>query len=1594
MRERIRRIHRGLAKVLTAAMLMETVFTGTLPAYAEPAEEIAYGEAETAELSAEETEAAAVLEEVLPEEAAEPETAPEEIGAGEEISPVGDIAPTKLGIRFLNWKGGIISTMACCFLENPDTTRNADKVEPLFTPSNTTNKNVSYSSSDETVLTVSSDGKLITHGKVGNSVITVTSQADSSLSVSCNLRVYKNTDLTEISLRDMQDTYTPITQKWLSPGYSFTLVARDTGGNTVSASYVSTDPGIVSVDAAGKVTALGDIGQAEILATCNDDPDLTARCLVKISARLKGIELIPSSLVIKPGDTFQLSANFLPLGISPVELEWASTDPRVATVSPNGLVTARSKGSCEIAARTVRDTFGARCKVRVLDRVITAPEEFQLVSLTPHSHSVDVQFTTVSPDLFYYDYHPDLGGRKAKKAKYQVQKRSLFMSLEDPKGEGEKIDPNAGFGVLSMNRSGSRIFIGEPLSISDNKNGTWTVTARFGNAVYNGKSENDYEILDASTSYRYALFFDNEGVDYDSRKNITEPRYHSTTAERVITYLTGIDSFTTQEKYASAARINDLQVESGYSGVDVSFEVKDEGIEPPLQRFASATADGTGLSGRASLQEDGRYHLSFSTGKRAVDIRAGIEVMHNGERVRREESAEQGEAVKLETSSVRANIYKYSSEDDGKGSRVKVVLYGAKDFDINGGLSIAGRTHTSGLVEYDPETGYREDMGYEDFSESFEKKADGSAVAEFTIDAPGVDEDDNGRPIRRSRTFYFNIVTTDDFASDEEVTSYVLWSSGWKTAGSGIAENLVRSISLNKTSLTMNVAGEENLSILNLEADEKADKTLLWSSSNESIVSITETGSDGAKLLALHPGKARITCASRDGNASAFCDVVVSGQQSEISNIRLEMKKITMTEGDSQYITAVVAPFILTEGVTVTWKSSDESVVRVTSGAGTLQSMLRAKVAAQDTGRDNKAVLTVTATAGEKTVSDSCTVFVLDAGEGALPGASGVQAALLDSGYYRSEEDFYYTGEAITPKAQVCFGRKLLREGTDYTLSYKNNVKPKQKPRKRYKDEDGNWYWDDEGPTYLTNSEVKITFAGDYKGTAPKTLPFRIIGRPLDDAAPDGGERGDFTAPKSIALAYKPSGQRPVPELYLNGKALRNGTDFTVSYGEDEKSLTESGSITLSGKGCFTGSLEIPCTILGEGDSTVLMSSVIIGEKKLAYNGKKVEKTDITVINKNNSTVPGDAYSISSCFCNGKAVLTLTGVESKGYAGSKIFLLPLEGASLADLFEFSNAWQDNMVWSAKRPMTQSGNALVSKKDNKTPAVEGRDYRVTYKNNGKVGKATAIYTGMGSCSGKITKTFNITPCSVITVDQITQAPMMKGGSMPELTVRDAEGSILTLKQDYTVKYTDNKTVGGTAKAVVTGKGNYKGLTAETSFTVTKGQLSELMIDVPDVKYNKKPDKYQSKPMVLDQNGKALKAGTDYEIGTPTYSEALKAKDGGAPVPGTVITVTLTGKGDYEGVCTESYRVMNANAMITKATMKIRKQSWSGKAVVLTNNAFSGSFLKNGKVKNYLDLGTDFVVTGYTNNLRPGTATVYVKGIGRYGGTRKMTFRIGK
>ena len=38
------------------------------------------------------------------------------------------------------------------------------------------------------------------------------------------------------------------------------------------------------------------------------------------------------------------------------------------------------------------------------------------------------------------------------------------------------------------------------------------------------------------------------------------------------------------------------------------------------------------------------------------------------------------------------------------------------------------------------------------------------------------------------------------------------------------------------------------------------------------------------------------------------------------------------------------------------------------------------------------------------------------------------------------------------------------------------------------------------------------------------------------------------------------------------------------------------------------------------------------------------------------------------------------------------------------------------------------------------------------------------------------------------------------------------------------------------------------------------------------------------------------------------------------------------------------------------------------------------------------GDDYQIVGYTNNLKKGTAKVTIKGVGEYGGTKQVSFRI--
>ena len=122
----------------------------------------------------------------------------------------------------------------------------------------------------------------------------------------------------------------------------------------------------------------------------------------------------------------------------------------------------------------------------------------------------------------------------------------------------------------------------------------------------------------------------------------------------------------------------------------------------------------------------------------------------------------------------------------------------------------------------------------------------------------------------------------------------------------------------------------------------------------------------------------------------------------------------------------------------------------------------------------------------------------------------------------------------------------------------------------------------------------------------------------------------------------------------------------------------------------------------------------------------------------------------------------------------------------------------------------------------------KDYTVKYTNNKSVGTATVTITGKGNYTGTIKKEFKIKAKSIssATVSNIKDKSYT-GKEQTQDVIVNVSGKVLEKNKDYTVKYTNNKSI-GTATVTITGKGNYTG-TIKKTFKIKITKSSTYTID---------------------------------------------------------------------------------------------------------------------------------------------------------------------
>ena len=212
---------------------------------------------------------------------------------------------------------------------------------------------------------------------------------------------------------------------------------------------------------------------------------------------------------------------------------------------------------------------------------------------------------------------------------------------------------------------------------------------------------------------------------------------------------------------------------------------------------------------------------------------------------------------------------------------------------------------------------------------------------------------------------------------------------------------------------------------------------------------------------------------------------------------------------------------------------------------------------------------------------------------------------------------------------------------------------------------------------------------------------------------------------------------------------------------------------------------------------------------------------------------------------------------------------------------------------ASQPYTGSAiEPTVTVNVGKKTLTAGTDYTVTYKDNTNVGTAKVIVTGKGNYTGSVEAKFNITAKALTDsmVQPISSQSYTGSAIEPTVTVNVGKKT-LTAGTDYTVTYKDNTNV-GTAKVIVTGKGNYTG-SVETKFNITAKALTASMVrDIAAQTYTGSP----IVPELTVKDGEtALSKDTDYTV---KYQNNLNA--------GTA-TVTLTGKGNYSDSVSKTFTI---------------------------------------------------------------------------------------
>ena len=679
--------------------------------------------------------------------------------------------------------------------------------------------------------------------------------------------------------------------------------AETTDSKTVE--WTSDTPSVATVDANGKVTAVAP-GDAIITATCGDK---TATCKVNVTLALQSISINKSTVELEKGQTEQLAISYNPSNTTDSkEIDWTSSKPDVATVDQNGLVTAKTNGTTVITAKSAVDGIKeATCTINVVTKL-------QSISLD----KTNLEMNKGTTQTLKVSYNP-VDATNIKTTTWTSSDESVAKVVD---GTITAVKPGNATIYVSCNGFTAQatvnvksylesISIGEDFALDPSQEQKLIVT-------YNPTDTTDSKTVTWISSNPEVATVDAEG----NVKALTP-------GNTIITATCG--------KFSDdiTLTVNEVPME-GIAISTPSLTInRGESQELKVIFYPENTTDDRNATWASSdesvVKVENGVITAVGAGKATIEVTVGeytdkceieVKVPITGISM----NSSKVSLVKGDTATLQVNITPVDTTDD------TTIAWSSKNEDVatvdeNGVVTAVGAGNA--IIEA--------------------KVGEFTTTCEVEVNVPltGIEIKDSTTLIKNQSEILTVTYLPEDTTSDKTVT----WTSSDETVAvvdengkvTGLKEGKavitakvgeftsdctveVKEIKLEGIAISnkLDVMYKQQyiqLEILYTPENTTDDKTIEWSSSDETVATVSETG----HLLALKQGTTTIT--AKSGNLTDSFELTV--KEIPLTALKINAETQNLKVGESLKLEAEFIPNNSTEYRTLEWTSSDESIITV-----------------------------------------------------------------------------------------------------------------------------------------------------------------------------------------------------------------------------------------------------------------------------------------------------------------------------------------------------------------------------------------------------------------------------------------------------------------------------------------------------------------------------------------------------------------------------------------------------------------------------------------------------------------------------------------